>query len=131
VIDKWFAVQASATPPRDTVAAVEALTRHPDFEWKNPNRLRALLGAFSTGNPAGFHAADGGGYRLLTDWLIRLDPLNPRTAARLVAAFGTWRSFDAGRQAHIRTELQRLGATPDLSRDTAEMVGRLLRAETG
>ncbi len=131
VIDKWFTVQASATPPHMAVAAVEALTRHPDFDWKNPNRVRALLGAFSIGNPAGFHAADGSGYRLLVDWLIRLDPRNPQTTARLVAAFGTWRNFDATRQALIRTELERLASVPDLSRDTGEMVARLLRAESG
>jgi aminopeptidase N len=113
------------------VAAVEALTRHPDFDWKNPNRVHALLGAFSTGNPAGFHAADGSGYRLLTDWLIRLDPRNPKTTARLVAAFGTWRNFDPARQVLIRAELERLAAVPALSRDTGEMVARLLRAETG
>ncbi len=131
VIDKWFAVQAAATPPEAAAAAVEALTRHPDFEWRNPNRFRALIGGFSSGNPAGFHAADGAGYRLLTDWLIRLDPLNPQTAARLTGAFATWRMFDPERQALIRAELWRLSETEALSRDTAEMVGRLLRADSG
>lgn len=131
VIDKWFAVQATATPPAEAAAVVEALTRHPDFDWRNPNRFRALIGGFSSGNPAGFHAADGRGYRLLTDWLIRLDPVNPQTAARLTGAFGTWRMFDAARQALIRGELERLAGAEELSRDTAEMVGRLLRADSG
>ena len=99
VIDKWFAVQASMTPPEAAVAAVERLTRHPDFDWKNPNRFRALLSAFASTNPAGFHAADGAGYRLVVDWLLRLDPVNPQTTARLAAAFGSWRIFDAERQA--------------------------------
>ena len=130
VIDKWFAVQAAATPPAAAAAVVEALTRHADFDWRNPNRFRALIGGFSGGNPAGFHAADGRGYRLLTDWLIRLDPVNPQTAARLTGAFGTWRMFDAARQALIRGELQRLAGVEGLSRDTAEMVGRLLRADS-
>ena len=85
VVDKWFSVQAAGTPPDEAVATVERLTRHPDFDWKNPNRLRALIGAFAMGNPAGFHAADGSGYRLLVDWLIRLDPVNPQTTARLAA----------------------------------------------
>ena len=127
VVDKWFSVQAAGTPPARAVATVERLTRHPDFDWKNPNRLRALIGAFASGNPAGFHAADGGGYRLVVDWLIRLDPVNPQTTARLTATFGNWRVFDAGRQALMQAELERLAALPGLSRDTGEIVGRLLR----
>jgi aminopeptidase N len=83
------------------------------------------------GNPVGFHASDGAGYRLLVDWLMRLDPVNPQTTARLTAAFGNWRVFDAGRQGLIRAELERLEALPGLSRDTGEMVGRLLRGGEG
>ena len=127
VIDKWFSVQAAGTPPETAVATVDALTRHPDFDWKNPNRFRALIGAFAMGNPAGFHAADGSGYRLLVDWLIRLDPVNPQTTARIAATLGSWRIFDAGRQALMQGELERLAALPGLSRDTGEIVGRLLR----
>jgi aminopeptidase N len=130
VVDKWFGVQASLTPPEAAVATVDGLTRHPAFEWRNPNRFRALIGAFAAGNPAGFHASDGAGYRLVVDWLIRLDPVNPQTTARLAAGFGTWRMFDAGRQGLIRAELQRLADLPGLSRDTGEIVGRLLRDET-
>jgi aminopeptidase N len=131
VVDKWFTVQATQTPPDRAVAAVEALARHPDFDWKNPNRFRSLIGSFAMANPAGFHAADGAGYRLVVDWLVRLDPVNPQTAARLTGAFGNWRVFDAGRQALIRGELERLAALPGLSRDTGEMVGRLLRGNGG
>ena len=104
VTDKWFSVQAAGTPPDHAVATVERLAAHPDFDWKNPNRLRALIGAFAMGNPAGLHAADGSGYRLVMDWLLRLDPVNPQTTARLAASFGNWRILrspppraDAGR----------------------------------
>ena len=84
-----------------------------------------MIGAL-TMNAAGFHHISGDGYRLLADWLIRLDPLNPQTAARMTTAFETWARYDADRQAMIREELQRIGATPDLSKDTSEMVGRIL-----
>ena len=97
MIDKWFAVQASLAPPeargRDRGRRCRG---HPDFDWRNPNRFRALIGAFASGNPAGFHRADGAGYDFVADWLIRLDPVNPQTAARLAGGFGTWRMFDAG-----------------------------------
>jgi aminopeptidase N len=115
-----------ATP--DAAAGVaERLTRHPDFTMKNPNRFRATLGALS-GAPAGFHHASGAGYALLSDWLIRLDPLNPQTTARMCSAFETWRRYDPARQALIRAQLERLAAVPGLSRDTGEMVSRILGA---
>jgi aminopeptidase N len=127
VLDKWFAAQASLTPPERAVETVAALAGHPDFEWRNPNRLRSLIGAFAMANPAGFHAADGSGYRLVVDWLIRLDPVNPQTTARLAASLSTWRRFDPGRRSLMRAELERLAALPALSRDTGEIVGRLLQ----
>ena len=108
-------------------ARAERLTRHADFDWKNPNRFRAVVGALS-GNHAGFHAASGAGYRFIADWLIRLDPVNPQTAARMSTAFETWRRYDADRQGLARAQLQRMLERPDVSRDLAEMTSRLLGA---
>jgi aminopeptidase N len=68
----------------------------------------------------------GKGYTLLADWLIKLDPLNPQTTARMCSAFETWHRFDKDRQAKISTELHRILATNGLSRDTTEMVTRIL-----
>ncbi len=125
VMDKWLAVQATA-PASDAAARVAALTGHPVFDWLNPNKFRSLIGAFATGNPSRFHAADGSGYALVADWLIRLDPRNPQTTARLAGCFETWRLYDEGRQALIRAQLERVAATPGLSKDTADIVGRIL-----
>ncbi len=127
VIDKWFAVQASQTPPERAVETVAALSAHPDFDWRNPNRFRALIGAFAAGNPAGFHRADGAGYDLVANWLIRLDPVNPQTAARLAGGFGAWRMFDADRQARMKGSLRRIGEAEGASRDMGEIVARALR----
>ena len=125
VIDKWFGLQIMQATPEASVPTAKALTEHPDFNMKNPNRFRATLGALA-GHHAGFHAADGSGYALLADWLIRLDPVNPQTTARMSTAFQTWTRYDAGRQAHARAALERIAATPGLSRDTTEMVQRIL-----
>ena len=127
VIDKWFMLQVLNAAPDRAVDAAKALTQHKDFNWKNPNRFRATLGAL-TGNHAGFHAADGAGYALLADWLITLDPVNPQTTARMCTAFQTWKRYDADRQAQMRAALERIAAQPDLSRDTTEMVSRILGA---
>ncbi len=125
VMDKWFSLQILCADPERTAEVTERLTRHADFDWKNPNRFRSVLGALS-GNHAGFHKADGSAYRLLADWLMRLDPLNPQTAARMSTAFETWSRYDADRQALIRSQLERIMDAPGLSRDLAEMAGRML-----
>lgn len=128
VIDKWFALQVAHAQP-DLAAQVAArLAEHPDFEWRNPNRFRALMGALAS-NHAGFHNISGAAYRFYADWLIRLDPVNPQTTARMSTAFETWTRYDAERRAMIRAELERIRQTPDLSRDTFEMVSRILAAE--
>ncbi|QHQ34106.1 aminopeptidase N [Algicella marina] len=129
VLDKWFAAQAMATPPEHAAEAVAQLTEHPDFHWKNPNRFRSVIGVFAMANVAGFHRADGAGYKLLTDWLIRLDPVNPQTTARLAGAFETWRNFDDGRQALMLGNMQRIADLKGLSKDTGEIIGRILEAK--
>ncbi|MDZ4095385.1 MAG: aminopeptidase N C-terminal domain-containing protein, partial [Paracoccaceae bacterium] len=125
VMDKWFTLQIALASPDQTADVTARLTRHVLFDWKNPNRFRAVIGALSA-NHAGFHHAGGASYRLLADWLIRLDPLNPQTAARMSTAFDTWGRYDADRQGLIRAELARILAAPGLSRDLGEMAGRML-----
>ncbi len=125
VTDKWFALQARSSLPQ-TPDRVRELTRHPAFERKNPNRVRALVGTFAQANQLRFHDASGAGYRLLADEVIALDPLNPTTAARLVQPLGSWRRHEPARQAIMRRELERVLATPDLSKNTYEMVSKSL-----
>jgi aminopeptidase N len=125
VLDKWFSVQASA-PVEGILDRVKDLTGLPAFSWKTPNRFRSVVAVFAMGNPVGFHAPDGAGYRFVADWIIRLDPVNPQTAARVVSAFESWRRYTPALQALMKGELQRIAATEGLSRNTAEMVGRML-----
>ncbi len=125
VIDKWFSLQARSSLP-GTVIAVRALTGHPAFTRSNPNRVRALVAAFSQGNQLHFHAADGGGYRFLADEVLAIDPANPLLAARLVQPLGQWRRYDPARQRLMRGELERVLAAPNLSPNTYEMVSKSL-----
>ena len=128
VMDKWFMAQISHAAPGDAVALARRLSAHPLFDWTNPNRFRAVIGGLTAGNPAGFHDPSGAGYGFVADWLIRLDARNPQTAARMSSAFETWRRYDADRQAMILAALDRIAAQPGLSRDLAEMVGRMRAA---
>ena len=124
VVDKWFTLQALSLHP-DVIAQVRKLAEHPDFTMKNPNRVRSLHMAFA-GNPKGFHAAAGEGYRMVADVILALDPINPQTAARFVPALGRWRRIEPGRAALMKGELERIMAAGALSRDTFEQVSRSL-----
>ncbi len=127
VVDKWFSIQATSRLP-GTLERVQELLRHPAFNLRNPNRVRALIGAFCQGNPAHFHRADGAGYRFLAERVLELDPLNPQVAARLVIPLTRWRRFDAQRQRLMRQELERIRAAEPLSRDLLEVVSKALAA---
>ena len=125
VVDKWFALQARGSQP-DVLGRVMALTAHPAFEPKNPNRLRALVSTFASANPARFHAPDGGGYRFLVDEILAVDAFNPKTAARLVESLSGWRRLKPELGERARAELERLAAAPNLSKNVHELAAKAL-----
>jgi aminopeptidase N len=125
IVDKWFSLQATA-PQAETLANVRKLTAHPAFSMANPNRVRALIGAFAQANPTQFNRADGAGYDFVADIILALDPNNPQLAARMATAFRTWRTLESGRQAKARAALQRIKETSGLSRDLSDIVERAL-----
>jgi aminopeptidase N len=124
VLDKWMSLQAGSILP-DTVASVRALMKHPAFDIKNPNRVRALIGAFSV-NHLRFHGKDGSGYRLVGETIRTLDPMNPQVAARMAGAFESWRRYDEGRQALMKAELAAIHALPGISPNLFEVTGKML-----
>jgi aminopeptidase N len=124
VLDKWMGLQASSPLP-ETVTAVRALMKHPAFDIKNPNRVRALVGAFSV-NHLRFHNADGSGYRLVGEVVRTLDPMNPQVAARMAGAFESWRRYDQARQGLMRAELQAIHGLSGISPNLFEVTGKML-----
>ena len=122
VIDKWFAIQAAAPRP-ETLRQVEHLLVHPAFDWRVPNRVRAVLGAFAA-NPTVFHAADGSGYAFFAEQIRHLDDINPQTAARLATPLSRWQRYGAPRQQAMVAALKMLAGKPGLSRDLAEVIQR-------
>ncbi|MDD1976662.1 aminopeptidase N [Pseudomonas tussilaginis] len=125
VMDQWFSVQAASTLPGG-LARVKALMQHSAFTMKNPNKVRALIGAFAGQNLVNFHAGDGSGYRFLADLVIELNALNPQIASRQLAPLTRWRKYDGARQALMKGELERILASGSLSSDVYEVVSKSL-----
>ncbi|KAB2928491.1 MAG: aminopeptidase N [Candidatus Contendobacter sp.] len=128
VVDKWLSLQATSRLP-GTLVVVQDLMAHEAFNLRNPNKVRALIGAFSQANPWHFHAADGSGYTFLADRILDLNAFNPQIAARLMAAFTRWRKYDPMRQQGMREQLERILAAPALSPDVYEIAAKSLGRE--
>ena len=126
VVDKWFALQATAVR-HDTIESLRALRTHPEFTLKNPNRARSLYAAFAINNPVIFHAADGSGYNFLTDAVIELNEINPQIASRLLTPMREWKRYTQDRQKMMKESLQKILETPKLSPDVFEIASKSLK----
>ena len=126
VIDLWFNLQAQS--PRSDVPALQALTSHPGFDRKNPNRVRSVYGAFGMLNLRRLHALDGSGYEFVASAVAEMDTINPQIAARLATPLTRWKKFDPTRQRLMRDALNSLlsGAIQELSKDLFEIVSKSL-----
>ncbi|MDF2691314.1 MAG: pepN [Gammaproteobacteria bacterium] len=124
VVDKWLSIQAS-TKHSDTLTHVESLLAHPAFDYKNPNKVYALLNSF-TANQAQFHRKDGKGYMLIVEQIKILDKINPLVAARLARSLMSFKRYDADRQALMKKALEEIAQIKNLSKDVYEIVQKSL-----
>ncbi len=127
VLDKWFALQAS-TPDHhgQVLLAVQKLMKHADFSLRNPNRARSVIFSYCSGNPGGFHRADGTGYRFWQEQVLALDAINPQVAARLARALDRWRKLAEPWRNAAQQAIRNVAAAPELSKDLREVVSRAL-----
>ncbi|MGB2739466.1 MAG: aminopeptidase N [Cognaticolwellia sp.] len=125
VMDKWFAIQASVNEER-IYENLAQLIKHPLFSLKNPNRARALIGAFINNNPRYFHCENGRGYHFLIEQLELLNDINPQVASRLITPLIQFKSFDKPRQKIIKAQLEQLASKADLSKDLKEKLDAAL-----
>jgi aminopeptidase N len=126
LVDKWFALNAQI-PGAGSAARIRKLMGHPDFRLSTPNRVYALIGGFTSANLSGFNAADGEGYRVVADTILKLDKINPQVAARMATGFRSWRILNEVRRKAISEQLEGIVSTPNLSRDTFEIISRTLK----
>ncbi|WP_406604423.1 aminopeptidase N [Bartonella gliris] len=125
VMDKWFSIQAMVAGA-STLDHVQKLMQHPLFSQDNPNRVRALIGAFASNNLTGFHRADGASYHFLCQIILEIDKKNPQLAARLLTMMRSWQQLEPMRQQKFETALKTIVATPQLSSDVTDIINRLL-----
>jgi len=125
VVDKWLSLQATSSL-ENTLETVNALLTHPAFAISNPNKVRALIGAFVNGNQVRFHVSSGAGYSFLADQIIALDPVNPQTSSRLMTPFTSWKRYDTKRQFMMQKQMDRIVAQPGLSAGVYEIVQKSL-----
>ncbi len=125
IVDKWLRLQATS-PAMGDLARIRALLDHPAYQGGNPNKVRALVGAFCHANPLHFHARDGSGHAFAAEQVLALDPRNPQLAARLVSVFNPWRRHAEPWRASMREALLRIDSRAGLSRDCGEIVSRAL-----
>ncbi len=125
VFDKWLSLQA-AIPDRSTLDRIRGLMNDPDFALSNPNRARALIGAFAMSNTTEFARPDGAGFAFVAEIAAEIDARNPQLAARLLNAFRSWRVYEPVRRGKARIALERLAARSDLSIDSLDIVRRAL-----
>ncbi|MFP3979197.1 aminopeptidase N [Marinobacter sp. KMM 10035] len=127
VVEQWFSVQASSDRAGQ-LPQIQALLKHPAFDWKNPNKIRSVIGVFAGQNLAAFHNPDGSGYSFLAEQVCRLDDSNPQIAARLVAPLTRWKKFAPAYSALMRTALEQIRDKAELSADLYEVVHKSLEA---
>lgn len=124
-MNKWFALQAQSWLP-STLAKVQALTKHAQFSWHNPNNVYNLVNGFASLNPFRFHQADGEAYEWLKDGILKLDPANPQVAARLMSNFSDWRKFSTLQQTEMKNQITAILGQPKLSKDVLELAEKFL-----
>lgn len=125
VMDKWFSLQATS-PDKNVLSTVKSLLNHRSFTLSNPNRIRALIGAFVNNNPVAFHAEDGSGYQFLVDRLTELNQKNPQVAARLIDPLIRLKRYDEKRQQQMKASLEYLLTLDHLSNDLFEKISKAL-----
>jgi aminopeptidase N len=125
VLDKWFALQASASSSADVLAKVRQLMQHPDFHLHNPNRARSLISSYCS-NAAAFHRTDAAGYVFWSERVLEIDSFNPQVAARLARTLDRWRKLVEPYRSAAHEAIRRVAAKDDLSADVREVINAAL-----
>ena len=125
-MNQWL--QTQSWSPHHDLQAVRKLMSGPVFQITNPNKVRAVIGAFCAGNAWHFHAADGSGYSFLAEQVIALNAINPQIASRLLTPLTRWQKYAPAVAERMVNALRQIEAADGLSSDVEEVVLKSLQA---
>jgi aminopeptidase N len=126
VINKWFTVQASAISRPLILEDIKMLTKDVTFNINNPNNVYSLLRTFGS-NLVRFHDPKFNAYEFYAERILEIDEKNPQVAARLCAAFNFVNKLDAKMKDRALTQIRRLVAAPNLSKNSRELLESALK----
>ena len=125
VVDKWFNAQALSRAP-GAVDRIIALEQHPAFDPGNFSQGLSYYGGFFRQNRVAFHDPSGKGYDFLAERLLMIDRLGRSGSHYIMPQINQWRRYDPARQALMRRALERVAATPGLSKGLRENIIKAL-----
>ena len=125
VVNQWLTVQCGSSR-LGSPDHIETMLEHEAFDWRNPNKVRSVIGAFANQALCHFHSENGRGYRLLSDAVIRLNASNPQIASRLLTPLTRWKRLVPSQSQLMKAELQRIMDSGSLSKDVYEVVSKSL-----
>ena len=125
VMNKYFSILA-ASKRQGTLDRVMALQNDPVYDEKVPNLVRSLIGVFAR-NYKHFHAKDGHGYAFVADKILEIDKINPQMASGLCGAFKIYDKMNEKNRALMKKELQKVLDNETLSKNSFEIVSKILK----
>ncbi len=125
VIEKWFEMMSTLNIGSQGLNLIKHLLKHKDFDYKNPNKLRAVLSTFQRENVLLFHANDSSGYKFVSEQVAIIDKSNPQAAARLVLPLTRFKNYSYERKNKIKDVLKSINK-PFISNDLSEIIEKAL-----
>ncbi len=125
VIEKWFEMMSTLNIESQGLNLIKHLLKHKDFDYKNPNKLRAVLSTFQRENVLLFHANDSSGYKFVSEQVAIIDKSNPQAAARLVLPLTRFKNYSCERKNKIKDILKSINK-PFISNDLSEIIEKAL-----
>ena len=125
VTDKWFEMMSTLNLTDKGLKFIKELTKHEAFDYKNPNKIRSVLGTFQKENIILFHADDATGYEFISEQVSLVDKKNPQIAARLILPLTRYKNYKNDRKLKIKEALKNI-SRKNISNDLSEIIAKAL-----
>ena len=126
LLEKWFQIKSSYNNLYfDGINSVKSILKDKNFEYKNPNFVRAIISSFQNNNIELFHSRDDSGYKFVANQIITIDKINPQIAARVITPMTNISKFNYNTKKRMKRYLKIiLNSNP--SNDVFEVISKSL-----